>query len=322
MSGPNVINLPIATVDGQTKNNYSLSENEINSIISELPLILNTDTEKNTYTETGPVKGKIFSISTFVIDDTAKYGPWIDVDTSTNTPYLNYYYKIQNYTEFGNINTGTSTYSFTFDKINNLLIISTNFIPYHTTGIYPMPKTSQCYPYDPDNSTTTIQNVVMTLPLKPVYSNTPQPVSLGIQGYCFDNSAFFMGLDEDANDAVSLRCLDNYWGHPQQEGIYHHHTTPFAIINNTIDTKVRVVGFALDGFPIVAPYLVLRSDGSYSPLTTDDLDECHGMYKNITFTFQGESLTYTYFYVTSLDFPYWISAFRGSVIGTYTNYKN
>ncbi len=314
-SGPTVIDLPEATVDGQTTKYSILSLSEINTLISDLPLILYPDT----YTRDAATKGKVYTLANFQEDQKTNYGPWVDVDPLTSSEYLNYYYKTQNYTQSGNLNTGTSTYSFTIDKINKNLIIATNFIPYHNTGKYPMPKTSQCYPYDPNQGTTQAQNVVMTLPLNPVYSDSPSSTKLGIQGYCFDNAAFYMALDGDGHDAVSLRCLDSYWGHPQEEGIYHHHTTPFAIIDSIIDTKVRVVGFALDGFPIVSAYLVERDDGSFSPLSTNDLDECHGLKKNISFVFQGETLTYSYFYVTSLDFPYSISAFRGSVIGTYTN---
>jgi hypothetical protein len=313
-----VINLPLATVDGQTSTYKSLSSEEINTIISDLPLVINTDTEANTYSRTGAIKGKVYTLADFKEDKNANYGPWVDVDSSGNE-YLNYYYKIENYTQDGNLNNGTPSYSFTIDNTNKKLIITTNFLPSHNTGKYPMPRSSPCYKYDPNQGTTVAQNVVMTLPLNPVYSNNPLATKMSIQGYCFDNAAFYMALDGDGHDAVSFRCLDDFWGHPQSEGIYHHHTTPFALINSTIDTKIRVVGYALDGFPIVAPFLVERDNGTFTPLSTDDLDECHGLKKNISFVFQNQTLSYSYFYVTSLDFPYWISAFRGSELGVYTN---
>lgn len=316
---PNVLNLPIATVEGQTTDNYTYSQAQINTVISDLPFIYNTPTQINTYTRDGATKGKIYTLSQFQNNEQSSYGPWIEYDSSTQTSYLNLYYKIQNYTVSGDINPGPPSNTFTIDNTNNKLIIQTNLLPPHTVGNFPISKTSPCYTYDPNNNTVQPQNVTFTLPLKPVYSDTPQPCSLGLEGYFFDNTGFFVCLDENAYDALSLECEDSYWGHPEEQGLYHHHTTPLALTNNTLDTKVRVVGFAIDGFPIVAPYLVKRDDGSFSPLSTNDLDECHGLKKNISFVFQGQTLTYSYFYVTSFDFPYLICALRGTIIGTYTN---
>jgi len=47
--------------------------------------------------------------------------------------------------------------------------------------------------------------------------------------------------------------------------------------------------------------------GDNNILTTDDLDECHGIFSNLTVN--GKS-TMTYHYVMTQDFPYSVSCFR------------
>lgn len=67
-----------------------------------------------------------------------------------------------------------------------------------------------------------------------------------------------------------------------------------------------VIGFALDGFPITGPMV---GDNNY--LTTDDLDECHGIVSDVLL--DGKTAK-TYHYVMTMDFPYSASCFRGAAI--------
>src|SRR6185369_301052 len=59
-------------------------------------------------------------------------------------------------------------------------------------------------------------------------------------------------------------------------------------------------------FPITGP---LVAQGRY--LTTDDLDECHGITSEII---QDEQKKTTYHYVMTQDFPYSVSCFRGKPV--------
>src|SRR5262249_43442644 len=67
-------------------------------------------------------------------------------------------------------------------------------------------------------------------------------------------------------------------------------------------SEKTVLGYALDGFPITGP---MMATNKY--LTTDDLDECHGITSDITI--DGKTVT-TYHYVMTQDFPYSASCFR------------
>ena len=69
----------------------------------------------------------------------------------------------------------------------------------------------------------------------------------------------------------------------------------------------NVLGYANDGFPITGPMV---SDDKY--LTTEDLDECHGITSEVTDE-NGESYV-TYHYVMTYDFPYSIGCFRGNPV--------
>jgi hypothetical protein len=92
---------------------------------------------------------------------------------------------------------------------------------------------------------------------------------------------------------------DDCGGHPQVSGEYHYHTLSSCIKDVSVQT---VIGFALDGFPITGPQV---SSGNF--LTTDDLDECHGIKSEIML--DGKTVK-QYHYVMTQDFPYSVSCFH------------
>lgn len=61
---------------------------------------------------------------------------------------------------------------------------------------------------------------------------------------------------------------------------------------------ISVTGVALDGFPIYGPY---ASDKGDEPLSSDDLDICH-----------GRMVDGKYRYHLTFDFPYVLGCFWGS----------
>jgi hypothetical protein len=54
------------------------------------------------------------------------------------------------------------------------------------------------------------------------------------------------------NEGVSLDTA--YCGHPQQQGAYHSHATPFHLYSNDSTVHSPIVGFAIDGYPIYGPF--------------------------------------------------------------------
>lgn len=62
--------------------------------------------------------------------------------------------------------------------------------------------------------------------------------------------------------------FDQYEGHPQNTGVYHHHTEPVWITEQEGDDAL--IGVLLDGFPLYGP----MENGK--EITNDDLDVYHG----------------------------------------------
>jgi len=299
---------PIATVSGQGDYGVSLSQYDINQIQANLPFVV----PPNTYSETTPKVGRVYLEINPIVQPTT-YGPWINGNYYDLTIKYGEYsvggYQFFPVSPFASISLSADT-----------LFIRTNVIPNHPAGQFPISPNYSCYIYDSNPNTTTPQNITFMLPLHPTINDDPGIMAEGIMGYWFDNACYLVAIDEQGKDPGALEAVDAYSGHPQEQGIYHHHAFNPVLVNWVVDTQVRVVGFSLDGFPIVAPYLT-KKNGVWTILSTSDLDECHGIEKNISFVLDGHTLSYSYYYVCTFDFPYVQSAFRGTK-GTYTRLNN
>lgn len=127
---------------------------------------------------------------------------------------------------------------------------------------------------------------------------------------------------DNYGDPVLDGLLDYCNGHTDQSGTYHFHADPTCLFE-TIDGQVHlVVGYAFDGFPIVAPYETVNSttkevkssyvyvggsDNAYVAnqykAGSGDLDQCNGMTAS-----DGK-----YRYYATKTFPYTIGCFSGTV---------
>ncbi len=170
--------------------------------------------------------------------------------------------------------------------------------------------------YDNNPNFNTVVNLQYDIPRYPTIGNSGTQLAWGPIGFSFRNTPFFTALSEDGYDAVSIVALDAGFQHIESHGILHTHST-HSFINDQngnwkISTEIKVIGFMIDGFPVVAPYLVSDGLSGYRVIQNSDLDECHGLNKQITFSINGITLTYNYFYVGTLEFPYLISALRGA----------
>jgi hypothetical protein len=145
--------------------------------------------------------------------------------------------------------------------------IKTNGIPSHDVG-----------PFTGNPNIPAAQNRTARIPRAPqVQSGTKASVGLGNIGIMVNGATFF-----DPRDAMSYQN-QNVWhqnanvfeavsfdaapGHPQQQGTYHYHQKPVALLNqidpaNTGQRHSRLIGFAFDGFPIYGPYGYANADGT------------------------------------------------------------
>ncbi|GEM_PF-450587 len=181
-------------------------------------------------------------------------------------------------------------------------IITTNDLPGHATGTFPVSSGDPAYKYDKNPNSIKSQSLTYRLNSAPKYQATPSCMG-GEVGVMLSGAVLFNAFDAGGRDAGAWEVQDDCDGHPEKNGEYHYHTFSSCIKQVGIDS---VVGFALDGFPITGPQV-----GEGNILTTSDLDECHGIVSSITL--DGKKVT-QYHYVMTQDFPYSVSCFRGAAI--------
>jgi hypothetical protein len=184
-------------------------------------------------------------------------------------------------------------------------VLTGNDLPInHTTGVFPVSRTTDAGKYDPNPNTISAQSLSVTLPAHPTYSDTPYCMG-GEVGVMLSGVALFNGFDAGLRDAAAHELQDSCEGHPQGSGEYHYHSLSSCFKDTNVST---VLGYAYDGFPITGAKV---ADNTY--LTTEDLDECHGITSSVMI--DGIS-TDTYHYVMTADFPYSASCFRGKPVMT------
>jgi len=179
--------------------------------------------------------------------------------------------------------------------------ITTNDLPNHITGTFPISSKDPAYAYDKNPNSIKAQTLTYTLNFSPTYG-TPQCMG-GEAGVMLTGVALFNAFDTGGRDAGAWEVQDSCAGHPQVEGEYHYHTLSSCITNTSVHS---ILGFALDGFPITGPQV-----DAGNILTTSDLDECHGLTSTVLV---NNKYVTTYHYVMTQDFPYSLSCFRSTAI--------
>ncbi len=221
-------------------------------------------------------------------------GPWIDGKTWSFSEKLEI---------SGAVTWPNATFKNTVS--GSVRTLTTNALPIsHTTGVFPVAITDPAAAYDRNPNTISAQIITQKLPLNPVYSETPYCMG-GEVGIMLTGVPLFNAFDAGLRDAPAHELQDSCDGHPQGTGEYHYHGLSSCIQNTNIDT---VIGYAYDGFPITGSKV---ADGKY--LTTDDLDECHGITSDVIIDGKKKS---TYHYVMTVDFPYSASCFRAKPVTT------
>lgn len=181
-------------------------------------------------------------------------------------------------------------------------IITTNDLPNHVTGVFPVSSSDPAYAYDRNPNTISAQSLTYGLNAHPAYG-TPHCMG-GEAGVMLTGVALFNAFDAGGRDAGAWEVQDSCDGHPQNKGEYHYHSLSSCITDTSVNT---IIGYALDGFPITGPKV-----GTGNILTTSDLDECHGLTSQVNIDTNKKATTYHY--VMTQDFPYSISCFRSTPI--------
>ena len=181
---------------------------------------------------------------------------------------------------------------------------STNDLPSHATGTFPIPATDAAYQYDRNPNSIHGQSFDFDLPADPQPLASPG-CAPGAIGILTTGSVLFNALDAPGRDAVAHETQDACQGHPQDGGVYHYHSVSTCIDDKRLaDGHSALVGYALDGFGIFGRY----GEGG-KLLASTDLDECHGHVHAIPW---DGKMVVMYHYHASWDFPYTVGCLRGA----------
>ena len=222
-------------------------------------------------------------------------GPWID--TTNGTYDLTAKAVVQ-----GKVNWPQHT--LTVKLAGDKRIISTNDLPDHPTGNFPISRTDAAFQYDPNPNTIAAQNVTIDLPASPTLATQPS-CTPGAVGILLSGAVLFNALDAPGRDAVAHETQDGCQGHPQESGVYHYHSLTTCLPDTTsADGQSTLVGYAIDGFGIYG----MRGKGG-KILTSADLDECHGQTSEVEW---DGKMVMMYHYNATWDFPYTIGCLRGT----------
>ncbi len=181
---------------------------------------------------------------------------------------------------------------------------TTNDLPSHATGTFPIPTTDEAYQYDRNPNSIRGQDFDFDLPANPTQALITSCVP-GAVGILITGSVLFNALDAPGRDAVAHETQDACQGHPQDGGVYHYHSVSTCIDDKRLaDGHSALVGYALDGFGIFGRY----GEGG-KLLSSADLDECHGHTHAIPW---DGKVVVMYHYHATWDFPYTIGCMRGA----------
>ncbi len=181
-------------------------------------------------------------------------------------------------------------------------VFSTNDLPSHPSGNFPINSADDAYVYDRNPNSISEQSVSFQLPANPNVAAAPSCVG-GEVGIMLSGVMLFNSIDAEGHDAPAREIQDGCGGHPQQSGLYHYHNLS-ACLTDTSAGHSALIGYALDGFGIFGLY---GEDGA--ELTNADLDECHGHTHVITW--DGQQVNMFHYHMTN-QFPYSLGCYRGT----------
>ncbi len=185
-------------------------------------------------------------------------------------------------------------------------VISTNALPNHTTGVFPIPPSDPVYRYDRNPNQIKEQSVLLRIPAQPTEAATPRCLTPGPIGYMLTGVAIFDALDAASQDAPAHEVQDRCNGHPQQRGLYHYHNASHCLPDESGKRGQHsdLVGYAADGFGIFG----LKGENGVE-LTNSDLDACHGHVHTVMW--DGKPTRMYHYHLTRM-FLYSLGCFKGT----------
>ena len=115
------------------------------------------------------------------------------------------------------------------------------------------------------------QSATIKIPLNPQVNPAHAATPLGPIGIALDGVPFFNQYNVGNSPLTNeINGFDQYWAHPQDQGVYHYHVEPLYL-TTVKSTKSGLMGFLLDGFPVYGPQ---EEDGTV--VTNAILDVYHG----------------------------------------------
>jgi YHYH protein len=193
--------------------------------------------------------------------------------------------------------------AFKFEVQGHQRIITSNNLPSHPTGVFPVDRNSEAYKYDRNPNSIRSKDFRLVLPKDPELAD-PSCLGMGAIGFLKTGGVFFNSLDAPGKDAVANEIQDACQGHPERDGSYHYHSLTTCLEPDKKTTQHSdLVGYALDGFGIFGRY----GEGG-KELTNADLDECHGHIHEVMWDGQLKAI---YHYHATWEYPYTMGCLRG-----------
>jgi YHYH protein len=191
---------------------------------------------------------------------------------------------------------------FAMTRHGNEVVVRENGLPKgEPTGIFPISPDDPAYRYDTNPNRIEAHNLTFEIPAAPARARHPGCLPMGMIGFTVTGVAIYNALDDAGRDAGAHEIQDRCAGHPQSQGQYHYHTSSPCLPG--ADSN-RVVGWALDGYPILG-----MRDARGKLLTDADLDACHGHTGHVTVNGRH----YDYAYRLTQEFPYTLGCLTGTV---------
>jgi YHYH protein len=183
--------------------------------------------------------------------------------------------------------------------------ITTNDLPNHNTGIFPVSPSDPVYNLDRNPNTISSKNINWSLPSNPAFASSSSCLSRGIIGVINSGAVLFNGLDVMNRDAVAHEIQDKCNGHPGFDGEYHYHGGSNCYDESVKTKQSTLAGYAKDGFGIYGNY----ENGK--EITNEDLDECHGHVGTVLWNGSNQSI---FHYHLTKEYPYSLGCYRGNPI--------
>lgn len=180
-------------------------------------------------------------------------------------------------------------------KTTSHMMISSNGIPSHSVGTFPMMEDTNADGRPDNPNTMKSQQYNYKIPLAPQKASSTTSLPMGPIGIGLSGAVFFNPENAEKQDAVVVEVFDVCKGHPEMQGRYHYHQLSDCFEVGS-EGHAFLIGYAFDGFGI---YGTTEDTGKMA----SGLDSCNG----------HEDSVRGYHYHATKKYPYLLGCYRGVV---------